>query len=145
MDPNELQPLVPTFVGYFGFGTSGILNPVNLGFPIEIYINSLMWSSLTVSVKKDASFIWETVNLNSRITTFIRDDIDAIRITSNARGDTLVTLRASPALNNSAGIGSHSIMITLSEDERIRDPPFDDGLDDGLDDTNDIPLPPIEP
>ena len=143
LDPNELQPVSPMFTGYFGFGTSGILNPLNRGFPIEIYINSLMWGDLQVSVKKDDTYIWQTINLTSRTTTFIRSDIDAIRITSNARGESLVTLRASPALNNTGGIGSHTIMITLSEDGRIRDPI--DGPDDGLDDGLDNPPPIIEP
>lgn len=138
LEPGELQPLIPMFIGYLGFGTSGILNPVNKGFPIEIYIDSLNWGDLQVSIKKDETFIWETINLGSRITRFVRSDIDAIRIVSQARGDTILTLRASPALNNSAGIGSHTIIITLSEGDIIK-PPID-RLDDGLDEPLDSPL-----
>ena len=49
--------------GYFGFGTSGVLNPSNKGFPLVITINSLNYLSLTVSIKNGDGFTWDNITL----------------------------------------------------------------------------------
>ena len=146
-EDNPLIPTIPIFIGYFGFGDSGILNPINTGFPLSITIESLQWSDITVSVKTGDGFSWDIITLNGVTTTFVTTTADAIRIIGGFReaGDTVLTLTVAPCLKGSGtgGLGRHRIGITLvAEDIRppIDDPPRDPPGDDILDDPNNPPL-----
>lgn len=133
---NDLNftPTIPVFIGYFGFGiplagTSGVLNPVNTGFPLHIKIETIDYSDVAVSIKTGSGFSWEIVNLSAQVTTFITTTADAIRIIGGFRSinnrDTVVILTVSPCLKGSGdpGLGSHRIVCTFTADE-IR-PPID--------------------
>ena len=138
-------PLLPIFIGYFGFGTSGVLNPSNKGFPLVITINSLNYLSLTVSIKNGDGFTWDNITLTGTVTMIQTTTADGIRILSNnIREDVIVDLTVAPNLkqSGSGGIGKHEIRLTLVagdiKDPPIEDPPIDDGggggiIDDGID------------
>ena len=124
----DLVPLIPVFLGYFGFGSSGILNPYNTGFPLRITIESLDWATLAVAVKTGSGLNYETINLSGTTTTFISTTADAIRIIGGLRRvqNTVVNLTVAPCLRGTGngGTGFHKIIITLSSGDDIR-PPID--------------------
>jgi len=136
-DPNDPfpVPLLPIFIGYFGFGTSGVLNPSNKGFPLAITIESLNYQSITVSIKNGNGFTWDNVNLTGVVTVIQSTTADAIRILSNnIREDAVLTLTVAPNLiqMGSGGLGRHRMDITLAEGSNLKDPPLDEPpLDDG--------------
>ena len=146
-DELDPTPSIPIFMGYFGFGDSGILNPLNTGFPLSVTIESLNYQDISVSVKTGDGFSWNTVNLSGVTTTFITTTADAIRIIGGLGNtqDIDVTLTIAPCLkgSGSGGTGRHKIIITLTgQDIRppIDDPPRDPPGDDILDDSNNPPL-----
>jgi hypothetical protein len=134
---NDLNfiPIIPVFIGYFGFGTplagtSGVLNPVNTGFPLHIKIETIDYTDVAVSIKTGSGFSWEIVNLDRPTYEFVTTTADAIRIIGGFRSinnrDTVVILTVSPFLKGSGvytGIGSHRIVCTFTSDD-IR-PPID--------------------
>ena len=134
---NDLNftPTIPVFIGYFGFGTplagtSGVLNPLNTGFPLHIKIETIDFTDVAVSIKTGSGFSWEIVNLDGPTYEFVSTTADAIRIIGGFRSinnrDTVVTLTVSPFLKKSGvytGIGGHRIVCTFTADE-IR-PPID--------------------
>lgn len=137
-------PLLPIFIGYFGFGTSGVLNPSNKGFPLVITIESLSYQNITVSIKNGDGFLWDNISLNGPLTMIQTSTADGIRILSNSnREDVIVDLTVAPNLkqSGSGGVGRHEINIRLLPNDLklppIDGPPIDDGgggeiLDDGI-------------
>ena len=128
--------LLPGFVGYFGFGTSGILNSTNRGCPIRI--------GITGNGRIDAATLrgstWTTFTTNQfNQTTYDVGEFEAIRIFSNDTSRINVTLQASPCFEGSSGgLGIHTINMIFPEDERsdiigppIKDPPLPPGPGDG--------------
>ena len=129
--------LLPAFIGYFGFGTSGILNSTNRGCPIRIGITSN--GRVDAATLKGSTWTSFTTNQFNQTTTDIRE-CEAIRIFSNDLGRVNLTLQASPCFEGtSGGLGIHTINITFPEDDRsdIIGPPIKDPLDPP-------PLPPGE-
>ncbi len=140
-------PLLPVFIGYFGFGTSGVLNPSNKGFPLVITIESLNWQNISVSIKNGNGFTWVNITLTGSVTMVQTTTADGIRILSNNdREDALVDLTVAPNLrqSGSGGIGRHEISITLVAGSGFKDPPIDDGGGDGIIDDGIEGPPPIE-
>ena len=131
----EFTPTLPVFIGYFGFGTplagtSGMLNPLNTGFPLHIKMETIDFTDVAVSIKTGSGFSWEIVNLDANPYEFVSTTADAIRIIGGFRSinnrDTVVTLTVSPFLKKTGvytGIGSHRIVCTFTAEE-IR-PPID--------------------
>jgi len=129
LNENDLVPLVPVFLGYFGFGNSGILSPFNKGFPLLITIESDDWSSISVALKTGNGFNYEAVPLSGSTHTFVSTTGDAIRILGGLRlaREIVVNLTVAPCLRGSGvgGTGFHKIQITLSSGG---DPPSDPEL-----------------
>ena len=120
--------LLPVFIGYFGFGTSGILNSTNRGCPIRIGITSN--GSIDAATLRGTTWTSFTTNsINS--TTYDIRTCEAIRIICNDRDRVSVTLQAAPSLEGSVpGLGIHTINIDFPEEEGsdiigppIKDPP----------------------
>ena len=121
--------LIPAFTGYFGFGTSGILNSTNRGCPIRIGITSN--GRIIARTLKGSTWSNFTTNQFNQ-TTYDIDEFDAISIFSNDIGRVSVTLQASPSLEGSvAGLGIHTINIVFPQDDRsdIIGPPIKDEID----------------
>ena len=116
--------LLPAFVGYFGFGTSGFLNPKNRGCPIRIGITP----SSTVSINTIFDGAFSSVTAPAGSTTYITRQCDGIQIFSHQTNRVTVNLQASPSLEGTtAGLGIHTINITFPEQDGESDirPPID--------------------
>ena len=135
---------LPIFIGYFGFGTSGILNPYNRGMPLAISIKSS--GDIVVAAKAGDGFTWNEIPVLGGQAIITSTTYDAIRILGGGgrfepSGDTNVTLSVAPSLSGSAPLvldsrgdptgaldirGAHTINITFKGGD-IRNPPFDEG------------------
>ena len=116
--------LLPAFIGYFGFGTSGFLNPKNRGCPIRMGITP----SANVNIYTIFDGALTTAFAPAGSTTYITRQCDAIQITCQQTNRTTVTLQASPSLEGSqGGLGIHTINITFPEQDGESDirPPID--------------------
>ena len=145
---------LPIFIGYFGFGASGVLNPVNRGFPLAVSISAS--SDVIVSMKTGDGFTWSDVTLVGGQAELITVQGDAIRIFGEGgrrlgpSRDTTVKLSVAPCLAQKLGLspvealrGAHTIDITFKAHEESDDDPFDDPFDDPIDGPLDPPLGPI--
>lgn len=117
--------LLPAFVGYFGFGTSGFLNPKNRGCPIRIGITP----SANISINTIFDGAFSSVTAPAGSTTYIIRQCDGIMMTSQHSNRVTVNLQASPCLEGTtAGLGIHTINITFPEQNIGSDdirPPID--------------------
>ena len=141
----EPRSELPIFMGWFGFGASGMLNPANRGFPIAVSVKSL--GDISITVKTGEGFTWSEEPFFGGESTFITTTGDAIRIFANGGGrlapgqlnTTTVNLSVAPCLSEtlpSSGEvsdlrGAHTMTLTFVHNDRI--------IDDGRDEINDPP------
>lgn len=150
-DSWETGPL-PAWVGYLGFGTSGMFNPINQGFPVKVIIDLVSGDAreIEVSYITNNSLLWEPVPLNVFGPTSFIESIAAIRIIGSSLTETRINLTVYPSLDgSSSGTGRHRITITMptgdikppiDDDPPIEDPP--DGPDEIIDEPPRIPIEP---
>jgi hypothetical protein len=135
---------LPIFMGWFGFGDSGMLNPANRGFPIAVSVKSQ--GDISITVKTGEGFTWTEQPFFGGEATFITTTGDAIRIFADggrlAIGElntTTVNLSVAPCLSQtlpSSGEvsdlrGAHTMTLTFVHSDRI--------IDDGRGEINDPP------
>ena len=152
----ELEFSLPVFMGYFGFGQSGILNPANRGFPIAVSVKSL--GDISITLKTGEGFTWTEQPFFGGEATFITTTGDAIRIFADggriAPGElnvTTVNLSVAPCLSQtlpSSGEvsdlrGAHTMTLNFVHSDRTIDDGRDEINDGGLNDPLDGPLEPL--
>ena len=123
--------MLPAFIGYLGFGTSGMFNPINRGFPVKVIIDLFQGDSREIDVAYNTTdqLNWIAVPLGSGPTSFVAP-VTAIRMLGNSLSESIINLTVYPCLDGStSGTGRHRITITMPGED-IR-PPIDEDPQDG--------------
>ena len=131
--------MLPAFIGYLGFGTSGMFNPINRGFPVKVIIDLFQGDSREIDVAYQTTdqFSWIAVPLGFGPTSFVAP-VTAIRMLGSSLSETIINLTVYPCLDGStSGTGRHRMTITMpGEDIRPpidEDPPGDPPGDEIID------------
>lgn len=115
-----------TFIAYYGIGTttagtSGILNPNNLDFPINVNINVTSGDYLDITVQFYINGIWSTRTMTSSNQSW-REELTGIRIIGFF--PTLpvsLTLTSYPSIGNVNGYGRHQMTLSFEAEEPSSD------------------------
>ena len=137
--------MLPAFIGYLGFGTSGMFNPVNQGFPVKVIIDILQGDhrEIDASYMTDNELSYTSIPLGVGPTSFVAP-VGAIRILGSSLSESIINLTVYPCLDGStSGTGRHRITITMPGED-IR-PPIDEDPPDGPGGDEIIDQPPREP
>ena len=119
--------LLPAFIGYLGFGTSGMFNPVNQGFPVKVIIDIFQGEhrEIDVSYMTNNELSYTSISLNQFGPTSFVAPVGAIRILGSSLTESIINLTVYPCLDGStSGTGRHRIAITMPGED-IR-PPIDE-------------------
>lgn len=106
------------FIAYYGIGTStngssGILNPNNLDFPINVSISVSAGAYDDMLVEFYKSGVWSIRTMTSASQSW-RENVTGIRITGWYPVQPIsLTLNAYPSLGNQNGYGRHQIYINI--------------------------------
>lgn len=118
---------IPTWIGYLGFGTSGMFNPINQGFPVKVIVDILQGDSrvLDLQILTNDEVSYTNIPLNSSGSTSFTQNVAAIRLTGNTLAESIINLSVYPSLDGiNSGTGRHFITITLPGE--LDFPPIDD-------------------
>lgn len=128
---------IPTWIGYLGFGTSGMFNPINQGFPVKVIVNILQGDSreIDLQILTNSEVLYSSIPLNPSGSTTFTQNVTAIRLVGNSLAENIINLSVYPSLDGiTSGLGRHFLTITLPGGRDF--PPIDD---DPRDPPNDVP------
>ena len=137
--------MLPIWVGYLGFGTSGMFNPINQGFPVKVIIDILQGDhrEIDASYMTNNELSYTSIPLGSGPTSFVAP-VGAIRILGSSLTESIINLTVYPSLDgSSSGTGRHRINIRMPTGD-IK-PPIDEDPPDGPGGDEIIDRPPRDP
>jgi len=135
---------LPVFIGYLGFGASGMFTPANKGFPVKIVFEVVFGNPafITVEYVEEDPFTWFNLPVSSGVNTYIVNAAH-LRIRSDSLIPSQIDLTVYPCLDGStSGTGYHNLVIDMPSEGDIDPPPGDD---DGIKNPPDDPGTEIEP
>lgn len=127
---NWSDPLGGSFIGYFGFGatnngTSGILNPLNLGFNIGISVAIIFGSNYDINLTWEvytSGGIWQTKLLKS-VTNTTYGNFSAMRLTAQPGSSFELVVQVWPSKEGlPTSDGLHTISMSLAQEGGGGDP-----------------------
>lgn len=111
-----------TFIAYYGIGTttsgtSGIINPNNLDFPINVNINVTSGDYLDITVQFYINGTWSTRNMTSSNQSW-REELTGLRILGLFPTlPVTLTLTSYPSIGNVNGYGNHQMTLSFDADD----------------------------
>ena len=120
---------LPVFIGYLGFGPSGMFSPANKGFPVKIVFEVVFGDAafITAEYVEEDPFTWRNLPVNPGVNTYIVNAAH-LRLRSDSLTPSQIDLTVYPCLDGStSGTGYHNLVIDMPAEGDIDPPPGDGG------------------